>query len=121
MSEDEFANNQCNDCGEFFDSSFDLIDHVLDDDEEFDPYYALPSGYKLLLGSLLRFLYGNADNPEQVKHITQSTYITLFAAENGYDLIDELIEDMVVKSALKDFDSSLKKLLEEENNNEGEE
>jgi hypothetical protein len=45
----------------------------------------------------------------------------LFAAENGYDLIDELVEDMVIKSALKDFDSSLKKLLEEETKNEGEE
>ncbi len=83
MSEDEFTNNQCNDCGKVFDSSFELIDHVLDDDEEFDPYYALPSGYKLLLGSLLRFLYGNADNPEQIKHITQSTYVALFAAENA--------------------------------------
>ena len=121
MSEDEFTINQCNDCGKVFDSSFELIDHVLDDDEEFDPYYALPSGYKLLLGSLLRFLYGNADNPEQIKHITQSTYVTLFAAENGYDLVDELVEDMVIKSALQDFDSSLKKLLEEETKNEGEE
>lgn len=121
MSEDEFTNNQCKDCGKFFDNSFELIDHVLDDDEEFDPYYAMPSGYKLLLGSLLRFLYGNADDPEQIKHITQSTYVTLFAAENGYDLIDELVEDMVIKSALKDFDLSLKKLLEEEANNEGEE
>jgi hypothetical protein len=121
LSEDEFTNNQCNDCGKVFDSSFELIDHVLDDDEEFDPYYALPSGYKLLLGSLLRFLYGSADNPEQIKHITQSTYVTLFAAENGYDLVDELIEEMVIKSALKDFDSSLKRLLEEEADNEGEE
>lgn len=87
---------------------------MLEDDEEFDPYLVLPDGYKLMLGSLLRFMYEHADQPDQVKLITQSTYITLFASENGYDLVDELVEDMVVKSALQDFDSSLKTLLEEE-------
>ena len=91
---------------------------MLEDDEEFDPYLVLPDGYKLMLGSLLRFMYAHADQPDQVKLITQSTYITLFASENGYDLVDELVEDMVVKSALQDFDSSLKTLLEEELPNE---
>jgi len=91
---------------------------LLEDDEEFDPYLVLPDGYKLMLGSLLRFMYAHADQPDQVKLITQSTYITLFASENGYDLVDELVEDMVVKSALQDFDSSLKTLLEEELPNE---
>jgi hypothetical protein len=110
--------NYCNDCGETFESSFDLVDHLLEDDEEFDPYLVLPDGYKLMLGSLLRFMYAHADQPDQVKLITQSTYITLFASENGYDLVDELVEDMVVKSALQDFDSSLKTLLEEELPNE---
>jgi putative alpha-1,2-mannosidase len=94
------------------------VDHLLEDDEEFDPYLVLPDGYKLMLGSLLRFMYAHADQPDQVKLITQSTYITLFASENGYDLVDELVEDMVVKSALQDFDSSLKTLLEEELPNE---
>ena len=74
----------------------------------------LPNGYRLLLGSMLRFIYNNADSPDQIKLITQSTYVTLFASENGYEPIEELIEDMVVKSALKDFDDSLKTLLEEE-------
>ena len=118
---DDFPHNKCNECKEEFDNSFDLIDHLLEDDEEFDPYYILPNGYKLLLGSLMRFLHEHADQPEQVRLITQSTYVTLFASENGYDLVDELVEEMVVKSALEDFDSSLKKLLEEDTNDEGEE
>ena len=118
---DEFPHNKCNECKEEFDNSFELIDHLLEDDEEFDPYFILPNGYKLLLGSLMRFLYEHASQPEQVKLITQSTYVTLFASENGYDLIDELVEEMVVKSALEDFDLGLKKLLEEDNNDEGEE
>jgi len=105
--------NHCHDCGEDFDDSFQLIDHTLEDEEEFDPYLILPNGYKLMLGSLLRFLFVNADNPEQVRHITQSTYVTLFASENGYDLVDELIEDMVVKSALQKFDEELNILLSE--------
>ena len=110
--------NHCHDCGEDFDDSFQLIDHTLEDEEEFDPYLILPNGYKLMLGSLLRFLFVNADNPEQVRHITQSTYVTLFASENGYDLVDELIEDMVVKSALQKFDEELNILLSENKDDE---
>jgi putative alpha-1,2-mannosidase len=61
-------------------------------------------------------MYNNADTPEQIKLITQSTYITLFASENGYSLVDELVEDMVVKSALVDFDQNLTRLLEKGTN-----
>jgi len=101
-----------------FEDSFELIDHYLEDDEDFDPYYILPNGYKLLLGSLLRFMFNNADEPDQIRLITQSTYVTLFASENGYDLVDELVEDMVVKSALVDFDQNLARLLETETNDD---
>jgi hypothetical protein len=118
--EDEPPHNTCNECGQEFDSSFELVDHLLEDDEEFNPYLVLPSGFRLMLGSMLKFIYDNAHNPEQIELITQSTFITLFASENGYEPIEELVEDMVVKSALKDFDDSLKTLLEKEKpNNEG--
>ncbi len=117
--EEEFLHKKCNDCGEVFPDSFALIDHTLEDDEEFDPYYLLPNGYKLLLGSLLRFLHGHADDSEQIKLITQSTYVTLFASEMGYNLVDELVEDMIVKSALQNFDRDLQELLAEEPNDEG--
>lgn len=110
--------NHCHECGEDFDDSFQLIDHTLEDEEEFDPYLILPNGYKLMLGSLLRFLFSHADSPEQIRHITQSTYVTLFASENGYDLVDELIEDMVVKSALQRFDEELNILLSENKDDE---
>ncbi len=112
--DDEPPHNYCNDCNETFENSFQLIDHTLEEDDEFDPYYLLPNGYKLLLGSLLRFMYNNADEPEQIKLITQSTYVTLFASENGYDLVDELVEDMIVKSALQHFDEDLEALLKKD-------
>ena len=112
--DDEPPHNYCNDCNETFDDSFQLIDHTLYEDEEFDPYYLLPNGFKLLLGSLLRFMYNNANEPEQIKLITQSTYVTLFASENGYDLVDELVEDMIVKSALQHFDEDLEALLKKD-------
>lgn len=119
MSEEQKEpHNYCHDCHEQFEDSFKLVDHYYEDDEEFNPYYILPNGYKLLLGSLLRFMYNNADVPEQIKLITQSTYITLFASENGYSLVDELVEDMVVKSALVDFDENLARLLETGNNDD---
>lgn len=117
--DDDDTPNFCHDCKQQFDNSFELIDHALDDDEDFDPYYILPNGFKLLLGSLLRFMFNNADEPEKIKLISQSTYVTLFAGEMGYDLIDELVEDMVVKSALQDFDKSLEELLSEDTDEEG--
>ena len=116
--DDEPPHNYCNDCNETFENSFQLIDHTLEQDDEFDPYYLLPNGYKLLLGSLLRFMYNNADEPEQIKLITQSTYVTLFASENGYDLVDELVEDMIVKSALQHFDEDLEALLKKDTTDE---
>ena len=112
--ESEPPHNYCNECQVTFSDSFALVDHMLEEDEEFDPYYLLPSGFKLMLGSLLRFMYNNAEDPSQIKLITQSTYVTLFASENGYNLVDELVEDMVVKSALQDFDRDLQNLLAEE-------
>jgi hypothetical protein len=117
--DDEY--NFCNECKQEFEDSFELIDHVLEDDEEFDPYYLLPNGFKLHLGSLLRYFFAHADNPEQIKLLTQSTYVTLFAAENGYDLMDELVEDMVVKSAMQDLDKNIEKLLSKDTDEEGEE
>ena len=109
----------CHDCGIQFENSFELVDHTLDEDEEFDPYYILPNGLKLLLGSLLRFMYNHAEEPVQIKLITQSTYITLFAAEMGFDMIDELVEDMVVKSAMQNLDQNIEKLLSKETDEEG--
>ena len=112
--------NKCHDCGEEFDNSFDLIDHTMGDDDEFDPYLILPNGYRLMLGSLLKFIYDETSDTEQIRHIAQSTYVTLFAAENGYDLIDTLIEDMIVKSSLQNFDESLQQLLTEGDKENGE-
>jgi uncharacterized protein YjaG (DUF416 family) len=117
--EEDDTPNFCHDCSQQFENSFELIDHALEDDEDFDPYYILPNGFKLLLGSLLRFMYNNADEPEKIKLISQSTFVTLFAGEMGYDLIDELVEDMVVKSALQDFDKSLEELLSGDKDEEG--
>jgi hypothetical protein len=37
----------------------------------------------------------------------------------GYDMVDELVEDMVVKSELQNFDEELKKLLTKDDDGEG--
>lgn len=116
---EEPPESYCHDCDIQFDNSFELVDHTLEDEEEFDPYYPLPNGTKLLLGSLLRFMYNNSGRPEQIELISQSTYITLFAAEMGFDMIDELVEDMVVKSAMQDLDKDIEKLLTKDADEEG--
>ena len=112
---DEEVGHYCDGCGESFDNAFEYVDHFLDesDEDEFDPAIILPNGIKLMVGSLLRFIYERADRPEEIRQITQSTYVTLFAAESGSEALEEIIEDVVVDNEMLRFDDSLKRLLNE--------
>lgn len=101
----------CPECGEQFDNVFDATDHLLEDDEEFDPALVLPNGYRLMIGSLLRCMYRYANEPEQIEKITQSTYMTLFTAETSPSTVVEVIEDMIVDSSMVGIDDELKDLL----------
>jgi hypothetical protein len=102
----------CPECGEQFDNVFQATDHLLEDDEEFDPSLILPNGARLMIGSLLRCLYKYAERPEQVKVITQSAYMTLFTAETQPDAIKDIVEEMIIKSQMMEIDDELKQLLE---------
>ena len=102
----------CPECGEQFDNVFQATDHLLEDDEEFDPSLILPNGARLMIGSLLRCLYKYANQPEQVKIITQSTYMTLFTAETQPEAIKDIVEEMIIKSQMMEIDDELKQLLE---------
>ena len=107
----------CEPCGESFENAFEYVDHITFDfrnPEEFDPSLRLPNGARFMVGSLLRFMYHNAHEPEQVKQIAESSFMTLFHAETEAEDLDEIIEDMVVQSEMMRFDVSLKELLEEE-------
>lgn len=106
----------CSVCGEQFANVFEATDHLVEEDGEevFDPKLILPGGYSLMIGSLLRCLYGYANNPAQIKAITQSTYATLYAAETSPKGMQNLIEQMVVDEQMSNFNVELKKLLENE-------
>lgn len=112
---DKESGYYCEDCGGIFLNGFDYIDHYVeeDGDDEFDPYLVLPNSVKLQVGSLLRFLYDHADEPEQVRQIAESTYVTLYAAERNIEEVEDMIKEMVINSEMLRFDSSLKTLLEE--------
>jgi hypothetical protein len=105
--------NPCPECGQHFDNVFEATDHLLEDDEEFDPALVLPNGYRLMIGSLLRCMYRYAEQPEQIRKITQDTYMTLFMAETQPDVILDVIEDMIVGSSMVGIDDELKQLLED--------
>jgi hypothetical protein len=119
MSEEHIPERYCHECHQEFEDSFELIDHLLPEDEEFDPYYLLPNGFKLMMGSLLRYLYGHADKPDKIRNLAQSTYITLFAAEMEYEGVGELVEDMVVSQEMSNIDIELEKLLRTDDNESG--
>lgn len=101
----------CPECGQKFDNVFDATEHMMEDGDEFDPALILPGGFKLMIGSLLKFMYFNADDEDMVKKIAQSTYMTLFAAEVESDALADMVEDMVVSTTMMDLDDELKKLL----------
>ena len=105
--------NPCPECGQQFDNVFEATDHLLEEDEEFDPALVLPNGYRLMIGSLLRCMYRYAEDPKQIRSITQDTYMTLFTAETQPDVILDVIEDMIVGSSMVGIDDELKQILED--------
>ena len=102
----------CPECGEQFENVFEATDHLLEDGEEFDPALVLSNGARLMIGSLLRCLYKYANKPEQIKSITQSTYMTLFTAETQPEAIKDIVEEMIVESQMMEIDDEIKQLLE---------
>ena len=112
---DEELGHYCDGCGESFDNAFEYVDHFLDeaDEGEFDPAIILPNGIRLMVGSLLRFIFERADKPEEIRQITQSTYVTLFAAETGSEELEDMIEDVVVENEMLRFEETLNRLLNE--------
>ena len=106
----------CGICGERFDNIFDATDHLIEDngEEEFNPEIVLPNGYRLLVGSMLRQLFDSADNPEQIRTITQLTYGTLYAAETNISMMKKLVEDAIIHEHMSEIDDELKELLEED-------
>jgi len=102
----------CPECGEEFENVFEATDHLLEEDEEFDPALILPNGYRLMIGSLLRCFYRYADDPEKIKDVSQDTYMTLFTVEMEPSTVVEVIEDMIVGSSMAEIDEELKELLE---------
>lgn len=101
---------KCPECGFKFDDAFEAVNHLLEDDQDFDPALILPGGYRLMIGSLLRGLFENKDDPEYLSEILQSAYITLFTAETNPEIIGETVEDIIVESAMVDFDGEVNKL-----------
>ena len=106
----------CGICGQHFDNIFEATDHLIEDngEEEFNPEIILPNGYRLLVGSMLRQLFDNADNPEKVRTITQLTYGTLYAAESDISLMKRLVEDAIIHEHMSLIDEELEEPLEED-------
>lgn len=104
---------KCPECGEEFENIFEATDHLLEEDEEFDPSLILPNGYRLMIGSLLRCLYRYSNDQAMIEDVVQSTYATLFAAETKPEVLGSVIEDMIVDSSMNELDNELKRLLED--------
>jgi hypothetical protein len=73
-----------------------------------------------MIGSLLRCIYSMADNPEEIKSITQSTYATLYAAESSPKKMKKYIEDIVIREEMRQLDSELIHFLADTDEEDGE-
>lgn len=110
---------QCKICGTNFDNIFDAINHLAEDDDEiFEPVYQLPSGYALMLGSLLEELYHNADKPDTIREITEITYATLYAAQTDVTQMKGLVHEAIINQHMSAIDEELKELLEGDDNDD---
>jgi hypothetical protein len=106
---------QCSVCGTNFDNIFDAINHLIEDDEEiFEPTYQLPSGYALMLGSLLEELYHHADEPAIIRDITEVTYATLYAAQTDVVHMKSLVHEAIINQHMSSIDKELEELLEKD-------
>ena len=106
---------QCKVCGTNFDNIFDAVNHLIEDDEEiFEPVYQLPSGYALMLGSLLEELYHHADEPDVIRDITEITYATLYAAQTDVTKMKGLVHQAIINQHMSSIDEELKDLLEKD-------
>jgi hypothetical protein len=107
----------CDVCGTYFENVFELTDHLIEDGGQydvFDPKLILPNGYSLMVGSLMRCLYSYADDPKQIRQITQHTYATLYAAETDPGEMKAIIEDMVVSEHMFNLDDEIRDLLDDD-------
>ena len=107
---DDIDFSNCPECKISFNSAFDAVEHFLEDDEEFDPAMILPGGYRLMIGSLMRGIYENRDNPNYIKEIAESTYGILFMAEFNSGTIKNVVEDIIVDTEMENFDVQLRSL-----------
>jgi hypothetical protein len=105
---------KCGVCGTEFDNIFEAVAHLTEDGEEvFEPIFKLPSGYALMLGSLLEELYHNADKPDIVRSVTEITYATLYAAQSDVIKMKDLVEEAIINQHMSTIDKELEELLEE--------
>ena len=110
---------QCKICGTQFDNIFDAVNHLAEDDDEiFEPIHQLPSGYALMLGSLLEEIYHNADKPDTIRDIAEITYATLYAAQSDVVMMKDLVQEAIINQHMSSIDEELKELLEENDNDD---
>jgi hypothetical protein len=102
----------CPECGQRFENVFDATDHILEDEDDFDPALILPNGYKLMIGSLLRAIYASIGDDDKISDIVESTYVTLFTAETRPNMVAGMIQDIIVSENMTDIDSEIKNLLD---------
>ena len=106
----------CTVCGTKFNNIFEAVNHLVEDSGEkpFDPKVTLPSGYSLLIGSLLHELFDNSENAEEIRRITEITYATLYAAQTDPAEMKRLVEEAIVHTHMSNVDAELLQLLQQE-------
>ena len=106
---------KCGICGTEFDNIFEAVSHLTEDDDEiFEPIFQLPSGYALMLGSLLEELYHNADKPDIIRSVTEITYATLYAAQSDVVKMKDLVQETIINQHMSTIDKEIEELLEED-------
>jgi hypothetical protein len=107
---------KCPDCGEVFANVFEQADHLIEDEEDlFDPVYEIQEGYSLRLGSLLRNLYNNANNPIETRRLAEETFEVLYMATVDPKKFTKYAREAFISAVMRGVDYEYERLLEREN------
>ena len=109
------SNRKCKDCGATFANIFEEADHLVEDEDDvFDPIMEVHEGYSLRVGSLLRNIYNNANNPVETRRLAEETYEMMFLAVMDPKRFSKYAREAFISAVMRGVDYEYERLVDKE-------
>lgn len=87
---------------------------VEDEDDVFDPTMEIQEGYSLRVGSLLRNIYNNANNPIETRRLAEETFEMMYLATIDPKRFTKYAREAFISAVMRGVDYEYQRLLEKE-------